>query len=315
MMRYVLLGSVLFIFGCFNKNPNPVQKENVSNIKPRISFTFDDGSTSDMPGYPLMRWNNSILEALEKHQAKAIFFATGDRLGGLKGKQVLQSWDQQGHKIANHTFTHPNFQSDANTPDRFESELLKNDSLIKSYAHYFPYFRFPYLKEGGTRGKVDSIRAILARHHYKNGHVTIDASDWYINGRLLQRLRKDTSADVAGFKAFYIDHLYDRATYYDSLAVEVSGRKINHVLLLHHNLAAALFLNDLILHFKSKGWEVVHAHEAYRDPIYQEVSHYVPAGESLIWALAKQSGHYEKILRYPAEDGEYERAKMDRLGL
>ena len=41
----------------------------------------------------------------------------------------------------------------------------------------------------------------------------------------------------------------------------------------------------------------------------------VPAGESLIWALAKQSGKYEDLLRYPAEDEEYEKDKMDALGL
>jgi hypothetical protein len=41
----------------------------------------------------------------------------------------------------------------------------------------------------------------------------------------------------------------------------------------------------------------------------------VPAGESLIWALAKETGKFDKVLRYPGEDSEYENAKMDKLGL
>ena len=87
------------------------------------------------------------------------------------------------------------------------------------------------------------------------------------------------------------------------------------MILLHHNLAAALFLGDLIQHFKDKGWEVIDADKAYKDMVYDEVPDNVPAGESLIWALAKKSGKFEKVLRYPAEDGEYEKPFMDKLGL
>ncbi len=42
---------------------------------------------------------------------------------------------------------------------------------------------------------------------------------------------------------------------------------------------------------------------------------HIPAGESLVWALARSSGKYPDRLRYPAEDGDYEEAKMNQLGL
>lgn len=90
---------------------------------------------------------------------------------------------------------------------------------------------------------------------------------------------------------------------------------INHIILLHLNLAAALFLDDLIQHFEKNGWEVMDADKAYKDKIYTEVPNTIPAGESLIWALAKASGRFENVLRYPAEDSEYEKPKMDKLGL
>jgi len=86
-------------------------------------------------------------------------------------------------------------------------------------------------------------------------------------------------------------------------------------MLLHHNLAAALFLDDLIQHFKDNGWEVIDADIAYKDKIYNKLPTNIPAGESLIWALARQSGRFEKVLRYPAEDGGYEKPFMDKLGL
>jgi peptidoglycan-N-acetylglucosamine deacetylase len=87
------------------------------------------------------------------------------------------------------------------------------------------------------------------------------------------------------------------------------------VLILHHNLAAALFLDALIKYFEKNGWEVMDTDKAYQDKIYDEVLDTVPAGESLIWTLAKKSGKFEKVLRYPAEDSEYEKTLMDKLGL
>jgi hypothetical protein len=103
--------------------------------------------------------------------------------------------------------------------------------------------------------------------------------------------------------------------YYEELAFTLKGRHIQHTLLLHHNLASALFLGDLIKMFKEKGWRIVNAAEAFKDDIFRQQPSNVPAGESLIWALAKESGKFDAILRYPAEDSSYETDKMDKLGL
>jgi len=187
--------------------------------------------------------------------------------------------------------------------------------MINKYSNYCRYFRFPYLKEGNTEEKVNGFRQFLKQNDYKIAHVTIDASDWYIDSRLIKRLKENPQADISGFKNYYENHLLNRAMFYDSMAYQLKSRRIHHVLILHHNLAAALFLDDLIQHFKENGWEVVNTDEAYKDDIYKTQPDHIPAGESLIWALAKKSGKFEKVLRYPAEDSEYEKDKMDKLGL
>jgi peptidoglycan-N-acetylglucosamine deacetylase len=295
------------------------QSGNIKNTfdsqKPKISFSFDDGSISDMPNYKLEVWNEMLLNSLKKHQLKAVFFVVGSHLIGEKGSYILNSWDKAGHKIANHTYSHYNINSKEITLEAFENDFLVNDSIIRKYKNFYPYFRFPYLKEGNTDLVVNGFRKFLLSHDYKTGHVTIDASDWYVNNRLVARLKDEPNADISGFKKFYLEHLFNRALYYDSLATLLTNRKISHVILLHHNLAAALFLDDLIQYFKDNGWEVMDAAEAYKDDIYKQQPTNIPAGESLIWALAKQTGKFESILRYPAEDGEYEKAKMDKLGL
>ncbi len=95
----------------------------------------------------------------------------------------------------------------------------------------------------------------------------------------------------------------------------MNGKHIRHTLLLHHNLTSALFLDDLIERFKKEGWAITDAEKAFQDEIFNASPGTIPAGESLIWSLAKESGKYESILRYPAEDSQYEEMKMNTLGL
>ena len=67
--------------------------------------------------------------------------------------------------------------------------------------------------------------------------------------------------------------------------------------------------------YRTEGWELIDAAEAYRDPVFSSEPNILPAGESIVWALAKESKKFEHLLRYPGEDGPYEKEKMDRLGL
>jgi peptidoglycan/xylan/chitin deacetylase (PgdA/CDA1 family) len=315
MINYWTSLFLLIVLGLTNPCNNKTLVEKEKKAKPRISFTFDDGQVNDIAGYRLEKWNQQLLDNLKKHKLKAILFSAGANKTSTKGQYVLRSWNNAGHLIANHTFSHANFNSKNTSLADFKDELEKNDEIIKQYANYYPYFRFPYLKEGDTKEKVDGFRLFLKQKGYNNGHVTIDASDWYVDSRLVKRLKENPKADISGLRNYYKSHLFNKALYYDSLAYQLTNRRINHVLLLHHNLAASLFLDDLIQHFKEKGWEVMDADKAYEDKIYKEEPKNVPAGESLIWALAKQSGKFEKQLRYPAEDGEYEKPSMDKLGL
>jgi hypothetical protein len=283
--------------------------------KPKICLTFDDGNPRDMPGYRWQEWNSLLLQHLQAGNVKAIFFAYGQALNNPQGKQILEQWSRAGHLIANHTYSHQSYNRSELSFEAFAEDFLKNDSLIRHFSGYARFFRYPYLKEGNTAQKRDRFRELLKQHQYQNGYVTVDASDWYINDRLIKRLKENSQADIEPFKQFYLQHLYERASYYDQLALQLTGRQIKHTLLLHHNLTSALFMDDLIKMFKEKGWEVINASEAYKDEIYQRAPQTLPAGESLIWALAKETGKYEPQLRYPAEDSKYEEKKMDQLGL
>lgn len=317
----IFLLSFLFL-GCKNSTSDKTeQKSGVAKkeviTKPMVSFTFDDGSTSNIGDFEFEEWNNMMLSHLENENLKAIFFVTGKNKRDEKGQFLLKTWNDAGHKIANHSFSHPNFNSEKNTALIFENELKQTDSIISSLSNSVKLFRFPYLKEGQHQLKVDSIRSILAENKYLNGYVTIDASDWYVNQRLIQRIKEVgfEKTEIERYKDFYISHIIERANYYEKLSFEMNGRHIKHTLLLHHNLTSALFLGELMETFKEKGWVITDADKAYKDPIFNKIPNPNFAGESLIYAMAKESGKYEKSLRYPAEDSRYEKDKMNKIGL
>jgi len=318
-IQLALLYFLLVLAGCKNPTHTKSEKITVSQkaTKPIVSFTFDDGVTYGIAGYKFEAWNEMILSSLEDAKLKAVFFVTGSNKLDEKGQFLLENWNVRGHRLANHTFTHPNFNAERNTVSIFEQELLRTDSIISKFENSIKLFRFPYLKEGQTSTKVASIRNILAENNYSNGYVTIDASDWYVNQRLVEKIKAVgiEKTEIEKFRDFYLQHIMERADYYEKLSYQMNQRHINHTLLLHHNLTSALFLGDLIEKFKEEGWEVINADDAYQDEIFENIAEPAYAGESLIWSLAKQSSKYEASLRYPAEDSRYEKPKMDSLGL
>lgn len=282
---------------------------------PQFSITMDDFHWQNALKLAPAERNQAILEAFSKHSIKAAMFVIGRNVEEDEGKRLLSAWDQAGHLIANHTYSHSNFNAPDAEVKAYQDDILRAEALLKDFPRFQKYLRFPMLKEGDTVAKRDAMRAFLSQQGYRNGHVTIDASDWYIDQRLTARLKTNPAANVKPYRDYYLEHMWSRAQYYNTLAHRVLGYPVKHTVLVHFNLLNALFLGDLIAMFKAKGWQPIGADEAYTDPVFASKPNVVPAGESLIWSLAKEKGTIAKSLRYPAEDGRYEAARMNKLGL
>jgi len=278
-----------------------------------VAITMDNPNTRNTILVSHKGIDKSILAALKKHHIKTILFVQGEQVDSKDGRALLDRWKAAGHLFGNHTYSHQSLNQISEPA--YESDVLRNESFLLPYTNFKKIFRFPFLKEGNTASKRDAYRSFMREHEYVNGSVTIDASDWYINQRLEEKLAKNPNADLNTYKKYYLDHIWNRAQYYDAMAQEVLGRSPKHVLIVHHNLLNALFLDDVIQMFKNKGWHVIDADEAFKDPVFERTPDIVPAGESLIWALAKQTGHYDNVLRYPGEDESYEKPMMDKLDL
>jgi peptidoglycan/xylan/chitin deacetylase (PgdA/CDA1 family) len=294
------------------------------NIAPEVAFTFDDPTTKGGANLAWQEVNDRILRTLKSRNVKSVLFVCGKRVDSETGRNLITAWDRAGHGISNHSYSHLNFNLSSDgepgglkktTLAQFESDALKNEPLIRGYSHFLPLFRYPFFKEGDTVEKRDGMRAFLRQHGYRIGRATIDASDWAIDGRLQARVENAPNADLAAYRDFYLQHIWERAQFYDSLSLRVLGRPVRHTVVLHHNALNAMFLDDLIAMFLVRRWKPVDADWAFADPVYDRQPNILPAGESLIWALAKETRKFENELRYPGEDDVYENPKMDALKL
>jgi hypothetical protein len=157
------------------------------------------------------------------------------------------------------------------------------------------------------------VRAFLRQAGYRVGGVSIDDSDWYFEVRYVKWRHAHLGQDPTPFRQAYLDHLWDRAQYYDALARRVTGRAVVHTLLLHTTHLNADFVPDVIRMFRARGWRFVDPAQAFEDPIFAGQPPGLPAGESVIWSLARAQG--VPGLRYPGESDGYEKAKLDAAGL
>jgi peptidoglycan-N-acetylglucosamine deacetylase len=297
MLRYILLLSLMLT-------------GTTGTYAQSLALTFDDGL--DPQTRPeAQAWNAIILDSLAKGKVTAMILPACRNADSPEGLKLVTDWGQAGHFISNHTFSHRSLGSREVTAADFIADVERCHAILSTLPGWSARLRFPYLKEGDTAEKRDAVRRWMVLNKYKPAPVSIDASDWYYSDRFLKWRKAHPEGKPEVYRDAYLAHLWDRAKYYDNLSNQVLNRSAKHVLLLHTNAINAQFLPDVIALFRSKGWKIISPEEAFADPLYSMLPDSLPAGESILWALAKDGGG--KGLRYPAEDGKYEAGLLDAL--
>jgi hypothetical protein len=280
-----------------------------------VSITIDDLSIEDVAAYSAEKIDDGIRSVLMQEKIHAMAFVCGKRVDSPEGRALIKKWDDEGHAIANHSYSHLNLNSPKVSVDEYIADLEKNWKIVEGYKNSARIFRFPFLKDGLEAPKCDVMRAYLEKNNVQNGSVTIAASDWLMSDRL-KRAILGGRKDVTGYRDFYIEHMLGRLQFYDGLSKELFGQSIPHTLLIHYNVLNGLFLADLLKAYQSKNVKWIHALDAYQDPVFKNADEDVLAtGESLLWAIAKQRAPSCPDLRYPDEDGKYLEQEMKKRGL
>lgn len=134
-------------------------RSDIDPNKPMVALTFDDG-----PGYN--KASKSILDTLEKYNAKATFFMVGRNAaahpGNIKRKVKL------GMELGNHTWNHEHYGDNV-----VPSDISKASNAIYNICGLYPSaFRSPGGETTGT------IKAECKKENMAIYYWTIDTQDW-----------------------------------------------------------------------------------------------------------------------------------------
>lgn len=275
----------------------------------RIALTFDD--TPRGVGAFLDRDARAakLIAALKAAGVKqAAFFVNPGNIRTPAGKRDVAAYAAAGHVIANHSFSHPGLsKSDARG---YLANIDMGEAVLKPLPGYRPWFRFPFLDEGGRdKVKRDALRAGLAARGLRNGYVTAESSDWHIEALAVAAKKAGKPMDMAALRDLYVESHVEAAEYYDALAVKAIGASPRHVMLLHETDLAALFIGDLVTALRGKGWQVITADAAYDEPLLRDAAPDTPSAQG---ALIEQIA-WEKKLPAPRWYARNDTKLLDRL--
>lgn len=227
----------------------------------RVAITIDDGPV--LAATPLLspqQRNQAMLDALAKHKARAALFVTcGNGAHQPAGYALARAWGDAGHALANHTMTHPDLGRPAVALDTYQQEILDCDAITRTLPGYRKWFRYTYMNDGGTQEKRAGMQGFLRRHGYRDAPVSFAAEDWVVADKLVAALTANPKADIAPIRQAYLDALRKNAL----ASAAGKGKDAVHILLLHHNLANALWLDDILAQFDSMGWTFAAPDQAF----------------------------------------------------
>lgn len=277
-----------------------------------LALTFDDAPRAPTALLGERDRAGLLLDQLKQAGVdQAAFFVVASRLDA-DGMARIRRYGDAGHLIANHSSSHGHLR--ATTADAYLDDIAKADRALRVLPGFTPLFRFPYLDEGDTVEKRDAVRVGLKEMGYRQGYVTIDTYDWYIDALAQRHAESGAKVDTVALCRFYAIAITASAGFYDALAVEHLGRSPRHVLLLHENDVAALCLGDLVDALKKQGWTLVRASTAYDDPIAGETPNTMLLGQGRVAALSVDRGAPKASVFGPyEEEDELERLFRERV--
>ncbi|WP_066657378.1 MULTISPECIES: polysaccharide deacetylase family protein [unclassified Sphingomonas] len=259
----------------------------------RIALSFDDAPRGAGAFLDPDARAKKLTAALKRAGVKqAVFFVNPGNIGQPghgDGVANLDRYVKAGHVLANHSWSHPKLgNTDATV---YLADLDRAEAWLKARPGYRPWFRFPFLDEGGKdKVKRDAIRAGLKARGLINGYVTAESSDWNIESLTIAAKQAGKKIDMKALRDLYVESHVEAAEFYDALAVKTLGRSPAHVMLLHETDIAALFIGDLVKALKARGWTIVTADQAYADPLRDAAPDTPHAQGTLIEALAWEKG-------------------------
>ncbi|WP_298975849.1 polysaccharide deacetylase family protein [uncultured Roseobacter sp.] len=281
----------------------------------QIALSFDDAPRGDGELLDGRTRTAMLIDALDRTGVEgAGFFVLTENIAKFDGgSDRIAAYHAAGHVIANHTHTHPSLNK--TDVDRFLADVDQATELLSGFDESIEFFRFPFLREGDTTEKHRAVREELAERGLRNAYVTVDNYDWYLQALVDEAAKSGHPLDHTVLGHLYVQTLVEAIEFYDALANRALGRSPRHVLLLHENDLAALFVDDLVLRLRELGWSIIPLNDAYEDDIAEQQPDTLFHNQGRVAAMAHAAGLDPKELVHVAEDEIYLRDMFEDEGI
>lgn len=182
------------------------------SLRRKLTLTFDNG--------PDPAITPRVLDELAKRALPAVFFPVGERLEAAAGRALMHRAAHEGHRIGNHTYSHPRPFGALSVDDAIR-EVARTDALLEGLHEPDRYFRPSagggVLRPGVlNRGVLDYL--VASRHTLVFWNVICE--DWsrpdgsWIERALAGMADQDWALlvlhDIAGGGMDHLPHFLDR---------------------------------------------------------------------------------------------------------
>jgi peptidoglycan/xylan/chitin deacetylase (PgdA/CDA1 family) len=243
-----------------------------------VAITFDDlpyGSVPAEDDAALAVMTGRLLQSMQAERVPAVGFVNEAKLyrdGILDAGRVdlLRRWIRAGFELGNHTYSHPSLNR---VPlEAFQADVLRGETvtraLMQNEGRPLRWFRHPFLHQGKTADVRSAFQAFLAAQGYTTAPVTVNNSEWVFAvaySRALAQGDPDAARQIGAAYVPYMQAAFARA---EQLAIDLFGRAIPHVLVLHANSLNADYFGALAAMLEQRGYRFISLDDAIRDSAY-----------------------------------------------
>jgi peptidoglycan/xylan/chitin deacetylase (PgdA/CDA1 family) len=264
----------------------------------RVSITIDDGPVvnemKDLGNF--QRITNGLVGSFQIEKVPVTLFVNEAQLN-VPGQRdaraaVVEQWLNAGFDVGNHAYSH---KSASNVPvDEFTDDVIKGEVIIRPMLEgrgkQLVWLRYPYLHSGATAEAHQAIVDFLDKRKYRHAPVTVDYADYTFAGAYTRELRRGNIEVADRIKQAYLDQVDVGFNYAEKSSMELYGREVAQILLIHCNELNSVSLRDSIARMRKRGYTFISLEEAMRDEAYQRPDTFAGPGGSWLSRTATVMG-------------------------
>ena len=264
----------------------------------RVAITIDDGPVvnemTDLGNF--QRVTNGLVGSFQVEKVPVTIFINERQLN-VPGQRdaraaVVEQWLNAGFQVGSHTYAH---LSANNVPvHQFQDDIVKGEvitrPLLEQRGQQLIWLRYPYLHSGTTVETHQAIVDFLEQRKYRVAPVTVDYADYTFAGAYLRELRRGNIETAEKIKEAYLNQVDVGFEYAERFSLELFGREISQILLIHCNELNSVTLRESIGRMRKRGYAFISLDEAMQDAVYERPDTFAGSGGSWLSRSATVMG-------------------------